>query len=169
MLVRGILRTQSNFYDGPFLRKQLATFQRYFSEKSSMVDVLLGSNYDVKEFSRSNILGSKYASAHNCPVRTTLGPSKRKLWSFGCGKPITPFMKWNISSSERGLIIYWLQDPLKTISRRKNFHNTSIPRPEWNKEKMHRQDLAVLVVHSHKHYLFWFFIAGLVFIYYRYS
>ena len=58
-----------------------------------MVDVLLGSNYDVKEFSCSNILGSKYASAHNYPVRTTLGPSKRKLWSFGCGKPITQFMK----------------------------------------------------------------------------
>ena len=37
--IRGVIRTQSNIYDGAFLRQQLTVFTRYlFSQKISIVD-----------------------------------------------------------------------------------------------------------------------------------
>ena len=45
-MIRGVIRTQSNIYDGSFLRKQLAAFSRQlFLETRSIVDVRLGSKY----------------------------------------------------------------------------------------------------------------------------
>ena len=44
--IRGIFRTQSYIYDGVFLQKQSIVFSRkLFSQKSSIVDVWLGSKY----------------------------------------------------------------------------------------------------------------------------
>ena len=42
-VIRGILKTQPNIYDGAFLRKQLTA--KVFSQKSSIADIRMGSKY----------------------------------------------------------------------------------------------------------------------------
>ena len=47
---RGVIRTQSNIYDGVSFRKQLTAFNRsLFSQKSPIANVRLGSKY-VSEY-----------------------------------------------------------------------------------------------------------------------
>ena len=53
---RGVFRTQSNNYNGAILQKQWTVFRRWmFSQKSSIIDVRLGSKsaseYNIKFFS----------------------------------------------------------------------------------------------------------------------
>ena len=44
--VKCVFKTQSKIYDGAFLRKQLTAFSRWlYSQKSSILDIVLGSTY----------------------------------------------------------------------------------------------------------------------------
>lgn len=133
MLVGSILRTQSNFYDGPFLRKQWTTFSRYFSEKSSIVDVLLDFNKDVKEFSSSNILGSKVRLFSYLSIQNNAGSFKKKVVVIWLRE--TNFATYEMKHKFKWKWSYYL---LIARSTKNNIKKIKFPQYEYSETRVER-------------------------------